>query len=103
MLRLNAVCLATFVCADEACRRTRQYDVLRLVGGGNGPEDLSAKAVAADGWLVLCGKMFCDECAMLIEDSLDRRPYGPDADLIRDAVDRRARVAHPEVVQCAPS
>ncbi|HKV68350.1 MAG TPA: hypothetical protein VJN72_09690 [Gaiellales bacterium] len=75
----------------------RQYHILILVGPGVAPAELGAKAVAADGWLVLCGRTFCRECAWTIEDSLDRRPFGPDADLIRAAIDHRARVARVDV------
>lgn len=49
------------------------------------------------------GDPFCRECAWSIEDSLDRRPFGPDADMIRAAMDHRARVARVDYRELRPS
>lgn len=99
MLGLLLTTIATYQCSDESCGRRRQFSVSTLNLPGL-PAQLAGRAIASEGWLVLMGKLFCPRCAALIEDSLDLRPYGPDADIIRGAIDQRALAAKMEV-QCA--
>lgn len=97
MERLATIGLVTYRCGDEGCGRVRQFTVSVFCLQYSTPDVLGARAVAGDGWISLGGKLFCRSCSWGIEDSLDRRPFGPDADLIRGALDYRAAVAKMEV------